>query len=201
MKTLIILDNGHGGIINGKYQTKGKRSPVWQDGSQLYEGVFNRQIVDGIANELDKLNIPFEILVPEDKDISLHKRAERANLMKKPSVLISVHSNAGGGEGVEIFTSPGETKSDKIATVFGEEFKREFPEYKLRTDYVSDGDLDKEAKFTILVKTQMPAVLTENFFMDNELECRKILMNAEQRKRIVKWHVKAIQRVITENLI
>ena len=37
MKT-IILDAGHGGMINGKYQTKGKRSPVWEDGSVLYEG-------------------------------------------------------------------------------------------------------------------------------------------------------------------
>ena len=33
---LWILDNGHGGIIEGEYQTAGKRSPVWDDGSQLY---------------------------------------------------------------------------------------------------------------------------------------------------------------------
>ena len=45
MKT-IILDAGHGGLINGVYQTKGKRSPIWPDGRQLFEGVFNRQIVE-----------------------------------------------------------------------------------------------------------------------------------------------------------
>jgi N-acetylmuramoyl-L-alanine amidase len=42
---LWLFDNGHGGVIDGKYQTAGKRSPVWEDGSQLLEGVFNRAIV------------------------------------------------------------------------------------------------------------------------------------------------------------
>ena len=37
--TLVILDNGHG--IN----TPGKRSPVWDDGTQLFEWKFNRNIV------------------------------------------------------------------------------------------------------------------------------------------------------------
>ncbi|MCF6184235.1 MAG: N-acetylmuramoyl-L-alanine amidase [Bacteroidales bacterium] len=200
-KSLIILDNGHGGIINGKYVTAGKRSPVWSDGSQLFEGVFNRQIVDGIAAELDKLNINFDLLVPDDKDVPLRERVRRANYADNgKSLLISVHSNAGGGEGVEIFTSPGETKSDKIATVFGEEFKRTFPDKKLRTDY-RDGDLDKEAKFTIIYKTRMPAILTENFFMDNEAECKDILMTDYGRRAIVQYHVNAIKRAIEENLI
>ena len=45
-KYLWILDNGHGGMIDGVYQTPGKRSPVWPDGTQLFEGEFNRAIVD-----------------------------------------------------------------------------------------------------------------------------------------------------------
>ena len=35
----ILLDNGHG------YDTPGKRSPIWPDGSQLFEWEFNRDIV------------------------------------------------------------------------------------------------------------------------------------------------------------
>ena len=38
---------------------------------------------------------------------------------------------------------------------------------KIRRDY-SDGDPDWEENFYILSKTQCPAVLTENFFMDNK---------------------------------
>ena len=33
-----LLDPGHGGIIDGVYQTAGKRSPKFPDGSVLYEG-------------------------------------------------------------------------------------------------------------------------------------------------------------------
>ena len=39
----ILLDNGHG------QETPGKRSPVWADGSQLFEYEFNRDIVRRIA--------------------------------------------------------------------------------------------------------------------------------------------------------
>ena len=45
-KLVILLDAGHGGIIDGKYQTSGKRSPKWKDGTQYFEGVGNRQIRD-----------------------------------------------------------------------------------------------------------------------------------------------------------
>jgi N-acetylmuramoyl-L-alanine amidase len=44
MNITVILDAGHGGIIDGVYQTHGKRSPIWEDGSQYFEGVGNRQI-------------------------------------------------------------------------------------------------------------------------------------------------------------
>ena len=40
-KYLWLFDNGHGGIIDGVYQTAGKRSPKWEDGTQLFEGEFN----------------------------------------------------------------------------------------------------------------------------------------------------------------
>ena len=192
---LVLLDNGHGGIINGEYQTPGKRSPVWSDGSQLFEGEFNRAIVNRIIESLSNLNIPYINIVPELTDISLSERIKRANSIDADNVFyVSVHANAGGGKGFEVFTSKGETRSDKIATIFGEEFKQTFPTKRLRADY-SDGDLDKEANFAVIRKTRMPAVLTENFFMDNEEECKELLMTKEGRDKIAEFHVKAILRV------
>ena len=44
----------------------------------------------------------------------------------------------------------------------------------------------------------MPAVLTENFFMDNEDECKNILLSKTGRERIINWHVEGILRVIKE---
>ena len=62
---VIILDGGHG------VDCAGKRSPIWGDGSQLLEWEFNRDIVRRIAAMLKAEGIKFEILVPEDNDVSL----------------------------------------------------------------------------------------------------------------------------------
>lgn len=192
----VLLDNGHGGVIDGVYQTSGKRSPIWGDGSILYEGEFNRAIVNGIIEELTRLNIPYVNICPELEDISLSERVKRAN--KYPDgVYISIHSNAGpaGAEGYELFTYYGESKSDTFATIIAKKFQEEFPTIKFRSDY-ADGDIDKEAAFYVLKHTKMPAVLTENFFMTNEHECREYLMSEEGRKRIIRYHVEAIKEIV-----
>lgn len=189
---IVLLDNGHGALINSKYQTAGKRSPRWRDGSQLYEGEFNRAIVNGIIQELTGLKIPYVNIAPEYRDVRLETRIKRANeYSSSNSFYLSIHSNAGGGHGSEIFTSPGDTKSDKIATLFGLEYQKTFPNRKLRTDF-SDGDLDKERRFYVLTRTRMPAILTENFFMDNEEECKTLLMTRVGRDKVVEYHVNAI---------
>lgn len=195
MKPIVLLDNGHG------KETAGKRSPVWSDGSQLFEWEFNRDIVRRIAEKLEADGIPYRILVPEETDISLTERAKRANEYAKEfngkAYVLSIHANAGGGTGWEVYTSPGQTPSDAIATVFFEEAGREFvPDgWRMRSDY-SDGDPDKEANFAILTKTTCPAILTENFFMDTEKDCR-FIMSEDGREQIANMHVAAIKRVLT----
>ena len=93
-----------------------------------------------------------------------------------------------------------QTKSDDVATVFFNQFKKEFPEAKMRKDS-SDGDVDKEANFYILKNTRMPSVLTENFFMDNEHECKTYLMTSDGRDRIVTAHYEAIKEVEKHGII
>lgn len=194
---IVLLDNGHGGLINGDYVTPGKRKDWGADGI-IYEGEFNRAIVGGIIEQLTKLKIPYVNIAPEYWDVRLETRVKRANrIHPQPCFYLSVHSNAGGGKGSEFFTSPGVTKSDAIATIFGEEYKKVFPDRRLRTDF-SDGDLDKERRFYVLTKTKMPAVLTESFFMDNHEEFVTILNTREGRQKIVDYHVNAIVRAKTE---
>ena len=194
MKPIVLLDNGHG------KETAGKRSPVWSDGSQLFEWEFNRDIVRRIVEKLEADGIPYRVLVPEETDISLTERARRANEIAKENngkaYVLSIHANAGGGTGWEVYTSPGQTPSDAIATVFFEEAGRELvPDgWRMRSDY-SDSDPDKEANFAILTKTTCPAILTENFFMDTEKDCRFMLSDAG-RERIAKIHYEAIKRIL-----
>jgi len=183
----VLLDAGHG------YNTAGKRSPVWSDGTQLFEWEFNRDIVRRIQRRLISLGIPSKILVKEARDISLKTRVGRANDIYKEhpdAFLVSVHGNAGGGEGWEVWTSPGDTESDKIATIFFASAEKWLSAFRMRSDH-SDGDPDKESKFYILVRTDCPAILTENLFYDNELECQ-YMMTDYGREQIAKLHVNAI---------
>lgn len=191
---VVILDGGHG------VDCAGKRSPIWGDGSQLFEWEFNRDIVRRIAAMLKSDGIKFEILVPEDKDISLSERCRRANVINADcgnnAVLFSIHGNAGGGTGWECYTSKGDTNADAIATILCKEAEKEFsPDgWKMRFDY-SDGDPDKESQFYILKHTVCPAVLSENFFFDNEKDCRMMLSDAG-RDRIAKIHYLTIKEIL-----
>lgn len=195
-KIIPILDNGHG------FETPGKRTPEDLNTPIVHEWEFNRDIVHRIKNLCENSGIFLHNLVPEKEDVSLSERCYRVNNICKSNpgkqfFLVSIHANAGGGTGWECFTTKGETKSDKIASIFIEEFKKEFgDDFPLRTDY-SDGDGDKEEQFYILKNTICPAILTENFFMDSRKDVA--LMTTESgRDRIARFHFEAIKRIIYE---
>ena len=205
---LWIFDNGHGGMVDGVYQTPGKRSPVWPDGTQLFEGEFNRAIVDRLMAKCEANGISAVNLVDTPKDISLTERVNAANRIAKssdkPCIYVSIHADAFSDEsanGWSVYTSPGTTKSDGIATILFEKAAREFTGEYMRSDKYSDGDVDKEAKFTVLMNTNMPAILSENFFMTNSSNCHKYLLPEEGRDRVAKIHFEMIQQVEAENKI
>lgn len=189
----VILDNGHG------CDTPGKRSPVWPDGSQLFEYEFNRDIVGRVASLMDRAGLPYVWLVPEMRDVPLSERCRRANEIynknKGHCFLVSIHANAGGGTGIEVYTSRGETMADGIAFEIFNQLDEELgQEWKMRADW-SDGDPDKEEDFYILSHTKCPAVLVELFFMDNEKDCR-FIMSEDGRQRCASAIFKAIRNLL-----
>jgi len=200
-----ILDPGHGGMIDGVYQTHGKRSPKWDDGTQYFEGVGNREIVDKLFQKCIDAGIDVVDIVDSQEDISLGQRVTRANGLHKDSkncIYVSIHSNGFSKEsanGYSIYTSRGKTKSDKIATVFINNMKESFVDHKLRKD-TTDGDEDKEAQFYVLRKTYCPAILIENFFMTNKKEC-DLLLDPEFQDKIVECHFKSIKEIEQQILI
>lgn len=191
---LIVLDNGHG------WNTPGKRSPVWSDGTQVYEWEYTRKLAKEIRLRLNAIGIPCILLVPENEDISLGERVRRVNNIykeRKDIILISLHCNAGGGTGWEAWTSVGETKSDYYAKLLYNSAGNYLKGWRIRTDY-SDGDPDWESQFYILKNTWCPAILTENMFMDNEKDC-KFMMSAEGLETLAALHVDAIVTLYYEN--
>ena len=96
-KYLWILDNGHGGVIDGVYQTSGKRSPIWPDGDVLYDGEFNRAIVSRLVDMCKSNNIYYVNLVDTQEDVPLKERPKMANKIAKssdkPCIYVSIHAN------------------------------------------------------------------------------------------------------------
>lgn len=177
----VLLDAGHGGMVNGNYVTPGKRSPKWNDLPQLFEGVQNRAIVALLKVKLTSANIKFTDVVSSDNDISINARVSKANSIyakDKTAIYISIHADAAGkgledypATGISIFTSPGQTKSDILAIrVFSALDKKLGNTTKKRTD-LTDGDTDIEKKFQVLIATACPSVLCELGFMTNRKEC------------------------------
>ena len=185
MDKIILFDNGHG------QETPGKRSPLWKDGRQLFEWEFNRDLVRRIILKCYNAGIRAVKLVPEESDVLLKERCKRANMWydrcNGNCIVVSIHANAGGGTGFEVYTSPGQTKADEIATALIEQLQKDFPEIKMRKD-VADGDPDKEAAFYILKHTKAPAILAENLFMDNEADCQ-LLMTEDFRDKLADSYV------------
>ena len=192
----ILIDNGHG--VN----TKGKRSP---DG-KLLEYKYAREIAREVVKRLKGMGLDADLLVPEDADIALGERAARANaycdrMGAKNVCVVSIHLNAAGAgdwmqaRGWEAWTSPGQTRGDKLADYLYDAAQKILPAgTKIRTD-LRDGDRDKEENFTILTRTKCAACLTENLFQDNK-EDADYLLSEEGRKAIADLHVEGIRNYV-----
>lgn len=194
-KMIPMLDAGHGGMILGEYATPGKRSPDWDKGV-LYEGMFNRWVVNRVIERLDRLNIPYVHLSPDYTDKSLKARVRDSNGVyrsRKDTYTVSIHANGGGGEGIEVFTSPGQTMSDAIAEVFLNNLKSV---HRIRADK-SDGDMDKEANFFMLTQTSSPSILIECGFMDHKGDYDK-LWSEDYLVNLVNAIVESIRQLYEE---
>lgn len=197
----IILDAGHG--IN----TPGKRSP---DG-RFREYKFNRIIVNAVAEHLRLRGYDVEILTPEETDVPLQERVDRANRMTcqpgqpiQTVIIISIHANAAGNgsqwmkaRGWCAYTCKGHTLSDELANCLYKAARKYLPGHRIRTDY-TDGDPDLEKNFYLLRNTYAAAVLTENLFFDNPQDLA-FLESEEGQKAIVALHVEGIVEFLKQH--
>ena len=205
--TGVVIDYGHGGILDGEYQTPGGKQYTHTDASPplfIGEGISNRMTAARLIRLLLDAGIPVVDAVAgrelvtspecfhslEQRDISLSARVAVAN--RYPSHLfVSLHSNAVGNvirgasqsaRGAVIYTSRGQTSSDTVATslhnAFAEAFEGE--PVKMRRGDFSDGDPDEESGFYVLRKTKGSAVLGEILFFTNLLDARYLLSSSGQ---------------------
>lgn len=153
---MIIIDPGHGGRDPGAIGPTGLR-----------ESDVNLTLAFYLQSALG--GRPF-LTRSADNFVSL---TDRAGWMDNADAFISLHCNAAENpraQGFEIYTSPGDTGADKLASkIFQTVVNSSTPQRRFRSEW-SDGDEDKEAAFYVLTHTPMPAVLIEVAFISNPEE-------------------------------
>ena len=164
MKT-IILGTAH------LKSTPGKCSPD----KRLKEYAYSREIVAAVKAILQDYG--YQVFVDiEDDDLNVTQSQELCLRCKvvndlckvyEDCIYVSIHVNAASsdgkwhtGTGWEVYTTPGKTKADNLATCLYNAAKYNAQDKRMRTDF-SDGDPDKEAHLYVLKHTICPAVLTE----------------------------------------
>lgn len=169
----IAIDDGHG------METAGKRTPAFSDGSVMRENEFNRAVVSYLHDELIRNGFSVVLTSPEDTDISLATRVQRAN-DAHADYFISVHANAFGNgwndaNGVESFVHAlNDAKTTSLARCVQHELVRETG--------LRDRGVKENPTLYVLRKTTMPAVLCECGFMTNVIEAKLLKSDAYRKK-------------------
>lgn len=200
---LIVFGTAHQKSILGKSSPDGK----------FKEYAYSREVCKALKDIFVNMGYNAVIDVEED-DLRLPQSKElqyRCNIVNnlakkyKHCIYVSIHVNGIGCDGKwhdatgwEIYTSPGKTDADKLATCIYEAAKVNLKSAKkVRTDF-SDGDADKEANFYVLKHTNCPAVLTENLFQDNKSDV-EYLTSDEGFHAITRLHIEGILNYIKNN--
>lgn len=103
-------------------------------------------------------------VIPAIYDVSSDNLKEAVTLSnsKKADLFVSIHLNAGGGEGVECYTYKGE-KTNVAANIC-----KNIAALGYKNRGIKDG-----SKFYVVKNTKAPAVLVECCFVDNKKDAEK----------------------------
>jgi N-acetylmuramoyl-L-alanine amidase len=166
------IDVGHGG----------------EDPGAMGNGLREKDLTLAIALEIRGLLMAYEgieVLLTRttDKTLSLPERTDMLNKWGA-NLIVSLHINAGGGNGFESFTWNGQTDNQTVAAqnvIHSEVMK-----------LIGGKDRGKKrADFHMLRESAMPAMLTENLFIDNPGDAQK-LKDKSFIKKIAQGHANGV---------
>lgn len=168
-----VIDWGHGGSDPGAV------------GNGLREKDLTMKIGKMIGDMLaDYEDVEVIYTRTDDRFIELSERAEIAN-KAKADFFLSIHINAGGGTGFESYIYSGNVSTKTVAyqNVIHAEIMRAIGNVTDRGK--------KRANYAVLRETKMPAILTENLFIDNANDAAK-LKSDQFLQQIAYGHVQGI---------
>ena len=168
----IFIDPGHGG----------------SDPGAVGNGISEKNITLQIANQIHQIllneyqNVSVRMSRTADQTVSLNARTSAANSWGADFYL-SVHINSGGGTGFESYVYP------NVGALTRSYQKAIHEEVVKQIDYRDRGQ--KQANFHVLRESNMPALLTENGFIDNVTDANK-LKDPAYINRIARGHVNGL---------
>lgn len=182
MVKILVLDPGHGGTDPGAV------------GNGLLEKVLTLDISNRIKNYLEMYyeGVTIYLTRTTDKTMSLSERTNFANA-KGADYLASIHINAFNGEanGYEDYIYNGGVSS---TTVKGQDLIHAEIKEAISAYNVFDRG-QKEANFHMLRESNMPAILTENLFIDSAKDSA-LLKNSAFLSALAKGHGEGIARLL-----
>jgi N-acetylmuramoyl-L-alanine amidase len=157
MAKLVVVDPGHGGSDSGA------------TGQGLREATLTLTLSKRLrAALLRRFEVRVEMTRTTDRAVELDRRAKFANDLGA-DYFVAVHINAGGGTGYEDFVhtsaAPNSETSRRRSTVHDAVVKF------MKTHGMPDRGRSR-ANFAVLRETNMPAILTENLFIDTPGDAR-----------------------------
>ena len=171
----IYLDPGHGGVDSGAV------------GNKLREKDLTLKIAKKIRDGLKDYECSVRMSRTTDKTMTLKQRTDDANKWGA-DYFLSIHINAfnGKAQGYEDFIFSGKVNSKTV-----EYQKIIHEEIMKQVDFVDRGM--KRANFHVLRETKMPALLSENGFIDHKGDAEKLKSDSYLDK-IAQGHVNGLVR-------
>jgi N-acetylmuramoyl-L-alanine amidase len=166
----VVIDAGHGGSDDGTHS------------ADLKEKDLNLAIAKKVQQLATSYNINVLMTREEDQlpgnsttiSEGLNYRIDFAN-EHKADLFISIHVNAGGKKGMEVYLSPQNAffqKSISLGSAMIEEMKKVYPTHE---------ELEQQRTgVRVLEKTRMPAILVECGYMDDATDLAFISKEANQ---------------------
>lgn len=177
-RQLVVIDPGHGG----------------PDVGATRNGIYEKDIVLAMSKQLGRIlqQMGYSVMYTrtEDIDLDLEPRVQMAE-NARASAFVSVHVNsldasASQVNGVETYHAPGASLGKNLAELVHEQI------------IASTGANDRgvrSARFHVIVKTSMPAILVETGFITNPSEASK-LVNSVYQERIADAIAKGIDQFL-----
>jgi N-acetylmuramoyl-L-alanine amidase len=180
MSKLIVIDPGHGG----------------SDPGAVANGLHEKELTLKIGRRVRKALLrDFDVTVAltreQDATVSLDARTDFANA-RRADYFVSVHINSGGGEGYEDYIHKTQTDSSPAAA------RRNAVHTAVAGFMTRSGAADrgkKKANFHVLRESTMPAVLTENLFIDSPVDAA-LLRGDDFLADLAEAHARGIARAL-----